>query len=99
MEEHNAINQQGVSPELNEKNDKNYSSLVEENENLRKMAEKLYQRILLLENTWRLQRAAFLMDIVKSDKFDADVTAKASKELTDFLFPIVENEDKNLKEE
>ena len=84
MEDNNAINKQGFPVEVNEEN---YNKVIEEYGKLQNIVTNLYQRVKQLENTWVLQRASFLMEIIKCGKFNADTVIKAEEELTAFLFP------------
>lgn len=84
MEDNNAINQQGFPTEVNEEN---YNKVIEEYGKLQNIATNLYQRVKQLENTWLLQRASFLMEIIKCGKFNSETIVRAEEELTNFLFP------------
>lgn len=90
MEDNNAISKQG----LLELNEENFNKLQEENAKLTEAANALYMKAKQLENTWMLTRASMLMDIVKCGKFDAQTTVEAMNEVTNFLFPKKETEDK-----
>lgn len=84
MEDNNAINKQ-----LNDAVDyeKEYNNLVVEYQKLEDAANKLYNRVKQLENTWMLQRANFLFEVMKLDAFNGDTKIKAEEELINFLFP------------
>lgn len=90
MEDNNAISKQG----LLELNEENFNKLQEENAKLTEAANALYMKVKQLENTWMLTRASMLMDIVKCGKFDVQTTVEAMNEVTNFLFPKKEAEDK-----
>lgn len=93
MEDNNAINEQGFPTEVNEEN---YNKVIEEYSKLQNIATNLYQRVKQLENTWVLQRASFLMEIIKCGKFSSETIIKAEEELTSFLFP---KKEKDIKED
>lgn len=83
MEDNNAINQQHDVVNLEEK----CQQLEAENGKLKQIADNLYGRVRQLENTWMLQRAGFLFEVLKLDAFNGDTKIKAEEELTKFLFP------------
>lgn len=91
MEDNNAINQQHDVVNFEEK----CQQLEAENGKLRQIVDNLYGRVKQLENTWMLQRAGFLFEVLKMDAFKGDVKIKAEEELTKFLFPEPEQENAN----
>lgn len=91
MEDNNGINEQSTT--INENVD--YQQIIAENTQLKQVIENLYGRTKQLENTWMLNRAGFLFEILKSDVFSDDIKTKASNELTAFLFPEPQTEETN----
>ena len=89
MEDNNAINEQHNVVDY----EKAFNQLQQEFAKLDKYAQGLYNRVQELERTWLLQRATFLLEIVKCGKFDSDTTIKAIDELTAFLFPQAEEQE------
>lgn len=84
MEDNNAINEQLDNAVDYEKK---YNNLVVEYQKLEDAANKLYNHVKQLENTWMLHRANFLFEVMKLDAFNGDAKIKAEEELINFLFP------------
>lgn len=91
MEDNNGINQQPNAVNYEEV----CKQLEAENNKLKQVADNLYGRVKQLENTWMLNRANFLFEVLKSDAFHSDTKIKAEEELTKFLFPEPEQENNN----
>ena len=92
MEDNHAINEQ---PNSAVNYEEEYNKLVAEYGKLKNITDQLYGRVMKLENTWMLQRAGFLFEILKSDAFNSDVKIKAEEEIVNFLFPKQEEQTEN----
>ena len=93
MEDNHAISEQPNAVNYEEE----YNKLVVEFKKLENIADQLYKRVKLLENTWMFHRTDSLFKVVESNNFDPAFRQKAQNELENFLFP-VEPEQKENKE-
>lgn len=65
----------------------NIEAVLKENNELKEAYNKLITRVQELNNTWMLNRAGMLMEIIKSESFPSEIKEKAIKELSEFLYP------------
>lgn len=81
MEENNGRTVDAVNGNLNaEQLKENYDKLLGE-------ATSMYKELMNLKQTWALQRAGFLFEVVKCDGFSTEFKMKAIEEIENFLYP------------
>lgn len=81
MEENNGRTVEPVNGNLS------IEQLKENYNNLYKEATSIYNELLKFKQTWALQRAAFLFEVVKCDQFSTEFKMKAIEEIEKFLYP------------
>lgn len=74
-------------------------AVLNENKEIKEAYNNLAVRARELNNTWMITRANMLLEVVKTEVFPEDVRQKAVKELSEFLYPVIEEpENKTDKE-
>lgn len=61
--------------------------LEEENANLKKAVNELYNKAKQMENTWVLARTNFLMKVVETSFYSDEFRKKAAAEIEEMLYP------------
>lgn len=81
MEENNGRTVEPVNGDLSiERLKERYNKLFKE-------ANSMYNELMKLRQTWALQRAGFLFEVVKCDQFNTEFKMKAIEEIEKFLYP------------
>lgn len=88
MEENNGRIEQNVIPDV--------EKIIEENNRLKETNASLIDRLNELNNAWMMNRVGFLFEITKNDAFPKEIKERAIKELSEFIYPPM-NENKENK--